>query len=109
MTMGYNKDAKPETIAADKNGIIHITAPQDERVILDLSRPAADYYAGYLQVMDQLRPLPPGASIDSKNGIFYWLPGPASFGKYHLVFITKSETGLVSKKFVTLEITPKFN
>jgi hypothetical protein len=109
MTIGYKKDAKPETIAADKNGIIHITAPQDERVVLDLSRPSAGYYTGYLQVMDQLRPLPPGASIDTESGIFYWQPGPASFGKYHLVFIAKSETGLISKKFVTIEITPKFN
>ncbi len=105
---GYREDSEPGEIAAGKNGMIYISIPQDERIVLDLSQSPASSYTGYLEVNGRLRSLPPGASLDTKNGIFYWQPGPASFGKYHLVFITKNETGPVSKKFVTIEITPKF-
>jgi len=108
MTVGYKNDAEPRTIPADKNGIIHITVPQDERIVLDLSRPSAGYYTGYLQVMDQLRPLPPGTSLDSKTGILYWQPGPASFGKYQLVLISTDTTGITTRKEVTIEVAPKF-
>jgi hypothetical protein len=108
MRTGYRQGVKPKNITADQNGMIHISLPQDERLVLDLSQPPAQSYTGYLKVNRQLRPLPPGASMDTKNGIFYWQPGPASFGKYYLVFITKSETDRANKKYVTIEITPKF-
>jgi hypothetical protein len=108
MTTGYKKDSKTRTTTADKNGIIHITIPQDERIVIDLNHPQARSYTGYLQVMNQLRPLPPGASLNAKDGIFYWQPGPASFGKYQLVFISTGKTGKTGKKKVTIEIIPKF-
>jgi len=108
MATGYKKDAKPATIPADKNGIIHITAPQDERIVLDLSQPPGRSYTGYMKVNQQLRPLPPGASIDAKDGILYWQPGPASFGKYQLVFISTDTSGKTAKKEVTIEIVSKF-
>lgn len=108
MTIGYKKDVKPRTIPANKDGIIHITAPQDERIVLDLSQPHVRFYSGYMKVNHQLRPLPPGASIDTKDGILYWQPGPASFGKYQLVFILTGKTGKSSRKEVTIETIPKF-
>jgi len=108
MTTGYKEDVKPGTIPADKNGMINVTVPQDERIVLDLSQPHGLSYTGYLKVNHLLRPLPPGASMDSKNGVLYWQPGPAAFGKYQLVFITTGKTGLSSQKEVTLEITPKY-
>lgn len=108
MTTGYKEDSKPRTIPAGKNGMIHVAVPQDERIVLDLSQPYGLSYTGYLKVNHLLRPLPPGVSMDSKNGVLYWQPGPASFGKYQLVFITTGKTGLISQKEVTLEITPKY-
>jgi hypothetical protein len=108
MATGYKKDAKPATIPADKNGMIHITVPQDERIVLDLSQPQGRSYTGYMKVNQQLRPLPPGASINAKNGTFYWQPGPASFGKYQLVFISTGKTGKTIKREATIEIVPKF-
>jgi hypothetical protein len=108
MTTGYKENVKPGTILAGKNGTINITVPQDERIVLDLSQPYGLSYTGYLKVNHLLRPLPPGASMDSKNGVLYWQPGPAAFGKYQLVFITTGKTGLMSQKEVTLEITPKY-
>jgi hypothetical protein len=108
MTTGYEKNIKPVIIPTDKNGIIHITVPQDERMVLDLRQPRVHSYIGYMKVNRELRKLPPGASMDTKSGMFYWQPGPASFGKYHLVFLTKTKTGMINKIFVTIEITPKF-
>jgi hypothetical protein len=104
MRTGYRQGVEPKIITANQNGMIYIAIPQDERIVLDLSQPRVHSYTGYLKVNRQLRPLPPGASMDTKNGIFYWQPGPASFGKYHLVFLIKSETGRTGKK-----ITPKFS
>ncbi len=108
MTIGYKKDVKPRTIPANKDGIIHITAPQDERIVLDLSQAHVRSYFGYMKVNHQLRPLPPGASIDAKHGILYWQPGPASFGKYQLVVISTDTTGKTSRKEFMIEIVPKF-
>jgi hypothetical protein len=109
MTMGYKKDAESRIIPSDKNGINHITVPQDERIVLDLRQPAGRSYIGYMKVDQQLRPLPPGASIDAKNGILYWQPGPASFGKYQLVFISTDKTGKTYRKEFTIEVVPKFS
>lgn len=108
MRTGYRQGVEPKIITANQNGMIYIAIPQDERIVLDLSQPHVVSYTGYLKINRQLRPLPPGALMDKKNGTFYWQPGPASFGKYLLVFLTKSETGRVNKKYVTIEITPKF-
>lgn len=108
MRTGYGKAIESKRITANQNGMIYISIPQDERIVLDLGQPHVRSYTGYMKVDSQLRPLPPGATMDTNNGIFYWQPGPASFGKYHLVFITKNETGMINKKFVTIEISPKF-
>ena len=107
MKTGYREDSEPGEIIAEKNGMFYISSPQDERIVLDISQPYIISYCGYMKVNGRLRSLPPGASMDTKNGIFYWQPGPASFGTYHLVFITKNEIGTASKKYVTIEITPK--
>jgi hypothetical protein len=109
MKTGYREDSEPGEIIAEKNGMFYISSPQDERIVLDISQPYIISYCGYMKVNGRLRSLPPGASMDTKNGIFYWQPGPASFGTYHLVFITKNEIGTASKKYVTIEITPKFS
>ncbi|UCH95835.1 MAG: hypothetical protein JSV88_03050 [Candidatus Aminicenantes bacterium] len=104
---GYKQGEDPKIITAHQNGMIYISIPQDERIVLDLSQPPVRSYSGYMKVNSQLRPLPPGASMDRKKGIFYWQPGPASFGKYHLVFITKSETGRTGKKIVIPPLSTK--
>jgi hypothetical protein len=108
MRTGYGEDSKSRKMIADKNGAILITLPQEERMVLDVSQPLAASYSAYMIINGGLRPLPPGASLDKNKGFFYWLSGPASYGKYHLVFIAQHQTGAVVKKYVTLDITPKF-
>jgi hypothetical protein len=108
ISTGYGKEIDSRTVTADKDGMIYISIPQDERIVLDLSQPRAQSYTGYLKVNDHLRPLPPGSSLDS-SGTFYWQPGYVSFGKYHMIFISKDKTGKTGKKIIIIEITPKIS
>jgi hypothetical protein len=62
---------------------------------------------GYLEVYDRLNPLPIGSTLDTKNGIFYWHPGPGFLGQFNLVFVIESPTGQSFKKPVTITIEPK--
>ncbi len=65
-------------------------------------------FIGFMISGQQLKPLPIGSTLDFKNGIFYWLPGPGFAGEYQFVFITKSEGGTLQKKNVNVTIHPKF-
>jgi hypothetical protein len=60
-------------------------------------------YAGYLVVNGELRALPVGSSLDSA-GTFYWHPGTAFFGVYHLLFVRTSCEGSRERIPVTVTI-----
>jgi hypothetical protein len=62
---------------------------------------------GYLEVNSRLSPMPIGSTLDTKNGIFYWHPGPGFFGRYKLVFVIESPGGQSYKKPVVITIEPK--
>jgi hypothetical protein len=36
-------------------------------------------YTGFLVIGDQLKSLPIGSTLDTKNGIFTWQPGPGFY------------------------------
>jgi len=74
-----------------------------ERVELQLP----NVCAGYLAVGGKYKPLPVGSTLDTENGMFYWLPGPAFLGKFNLVFIMKNPDGTMSKKNITIAVNPK--
>ena len=67
------------------------------------------YWQGYRVFGDQLRPLPVGSSLDSREGIFRWLPGPGFLGEFRLVFMAVREDGVLSKRNITIRIAPKFS
>jgi hypothetical protein len=104
---GYGKD-EPGTLTADSEGIIHITVPQDQRIVLHLGQSNEHLRAGYLVNGSRLQRLPIGSSINLQKGIFYWQVSSAFFGKYNLIFILEDQTGQLSKKLVHTEIVPKF-
>ncbi|NIM15947.1 MAG: hypothetical protein GTO45_28435 [Candidatus Aminicenantes bacterium] len=104
---GYGKD-EPGTLTANREGIIHITVPQDQRIVLHLGQPNEHLQAGYLVNGSRLQTLPIGSSINYQKGIFYWQVSSAYFGKYKLVFILEDQAGQLSKKIVHAEIVPKF-
>jgi hypothetical protein len=61
-------------------------------------------WSGYLVVGNELRPLPIGSTLDSRQGVFFWQPGPGFLGTYRFVFVD-GRTGL--KKSVAMTIKPR--
>ena len=99
----------PET-----NGSIRIQIPEVSRVVVSLhekatreSEAARSRYEAYELVLGQLRPLPIGASFDSRNGVLYWQPGPGFLGEYEIVFLRNEAGGGSSRRTVKITIVPK--
>jgi hypothetical protein len=63
-------------------------------------------FDGYLIVGNHFKPLPIGSTLDRTRGIFYWMPGIGYYGEYRFVFSAETTRGR-SKKYVTINITPK--
>ncbi len=61
----------------------------------------AGRYAAYEIVLGELRPLPIGASIDARDGILYWQPGPGFSGEYRFVIVDR-EAGTKKSILVTI-------
>jgi len=125
---GYRKDQPTETVFPDINGSIRIRIPEVSRVAVYLNEnkiPERDVekkdrgrrlllnsaaksldetgYEAYELVLGQLRPLPIGASFDSRDGVFSWQPGPGFLGEFTIVFL-KKEPGSSTLKIITIEI-----
>ncbi len=104
ITTGYKENSSPIPIFADENNnVIQIHIPELERVEVHLGSALAE---GYMQVGEELRPLPVGSTLDKANGIFYWWPGPGFIGKYDFVFMTKNSSGEKTKKRIQIVINP---
>jgi len=98
MKKGYTPGIASQTVYPDGKGIINIEIKELERIEVqmagDMALEAADaVYSGFLRVGEQLQPLPPGSTLDSHNGVFYWQPGPGFLGRYDFVFIMKNGSG----------------
>jgi len=107
ITTGFSNQTESTTNTPTPDGITQISIPQDQRLVIDMKLPSNRSTNVYMQVGDHLRPLPPGASLDREKGFFYWQPGPASLGKYSLIFIYENKTGNTVKKPVNIVITTK--
>ena len=108
VSTGTNGNRKPTAVFPAEDGVIHISIPQDQLLVVDLKLPTAQAHYAYMEVGEALRLLPPGASLDRAKGILYWLPGPAAFGKYSLVLVSQDNTGNCIKKRIQVDITPKY-
>jgi hypothetical protein len=90
---GYRPDIDPQMIHPDDEGIINIEIKELERVeirlegTMGLAPLSLSNYSGFLVIEDRLRSLPIGATLDTKNGIFSWQPGPGLYGTYEFVFL----------------------
>jgi hypothetical protein len=107
---GYDRDAFEQTLYPDNTGIITIGLKEDERVGIvfsPVSAPGSTTY-GYMMLGKQRLLLPVGSTLDNTTGIFSWQPGPGFFGLYRFVFVEKSNSGKVTRKFVNVVIKPKY-
>jgi len=87
--------------------INNLTIKELEYVALRLSDKDQSVTRGFLAMNDRLSPLPIGSTLDTKNGIFFWHPGPGFLGQFNLVFVIESPSGQSFKKPVTITIEPK--
>ena len=109
MFTGAKTGSIPEILYPGERGNIDIEIKELERIEIHLSGQDANFtYTGYLEVGEQLWPLPIGSTLDTEKGIFYWSPGPGFVGLYPLVFVGKESDGEMSKKLININIVPKF-
>jgi phosphodiesterase/alkaline phosphatase D-like protein len=85
----------------------NLTIKELEYVALKLVDEDQSVTRGFLAVNDRLNPLPIGSTLDIKNGIFFWHPGPGFLGQFHLVFVIESPSGQSFNKLMTITIEPK--
>jgi hypothetical protein len=50
--------------------------------------------------------LPIGSTLDTRNGVFYWQPGPGFIGTYRFIFVMKGTNGPVRRE-AAIAIKPK--
>jgi hypothetical protein len=100
---GFRKDIEAATIPVDNSGVTPIEINQLERIELQISEDSL-VIAGYMVVGEQLRPLPPGSTLDAKTGTFHWITAPGFSGQYHLVFVVKDQNGKLTRKDIIVKI-----
>ena len=96
---GFGKNAKLRKISPHDNGTM-ISIKELERVEIHL--PHATTRTGHLVVGEKLKPLPTGSTLDTKNNVFYWMPGPGFLGDYTFEF-----TGKAKRSRITIKISPR--
>jgi len=125
---GFRDAGTYEVMNPDALGVRNFEIEEVERVVISLDSPAelpsegreergkrssnrdsveltgAVRWSGYLVVGNKLRLLPIGSTLDTRNGVFYWQPGPGSIGEFRFVFVDGRDG---KKKFVTLIARPK--
>jgi hypothetical protein len=125
---GYNREIEPQTLYPDEDGVVNIRIRELERVEIRLSEGTRElaplsyaplpngnkfknsHWTGFQLIGSQLRSLPIGSFLDSKNGIFSWTPGPGHYGLYTLLFIKKgmASPGEGKKYHIQIKILPRF-
>jgi Leucine-rich repeat (LRR) protein len=113
---GYNHEQSREEKRYGHNEPGHIDIPELGRVELHLAGESEEEksnsntnisFQGYQLAGFGVWPLPTGSYLDKKRGIFYWQPGVAFLGDYHLVFIKTGPLGKHRRKDVRITIHPR--
>jgi hypothetical protein len=118
---GYNQYIEPGIIYPDDRGDITIEIKELQRIevwlsegtrglasLSNSSESSTSVPGGFQLMGDRLATLPIGSFLDSKNGIFSWVPGPGFLGDYKFAFIDKSKTGEMKQRLITVRIRPQF-
>jgi len=92
------------SVYPDENGLISVEIKELERIEIHFYE---DTEAGQAFRIKNRLPLPTGSTLDSKNGIFYWMPGPGFVGEYRFDFMETNPNGSISKRNIVIRILPK--
>jgi hypothetical protein len=102
---GFNRNEVPLKSYPDEKGNITIKIRELERLEIHFFDPTLNVEPRTLNISL----LPPGSTLDTDRGIFYWQPGPGYIGDYWLIFIVNERNGIQKRKNVLLKIFPKFS
>jgi hypothetical protein len=108
VSIGYNDYLVPRQVFPDESGTTKIRVKELDRVKIKLSREVA-FMNGYQLVNNQLRPLPPGFTLDAKNSTILWQMGVGFKGNYDYLFLITTSDGQRIKKRVTIQVSAKDN
>lgn len=100
---GYNLSGAQKMIYPDESGKITIEIRELERIEIHFPEPGLSDEPRRLNIF----PLPIGAVVDQKKGIFYWQPGPGYIGSYELEVIEQIGDE-VKQRLITIGIKPRF-
>jgi hypothetical protein len=85
---GHGHGDRRAQLLPDATGRRLVLGHEVERVVVDASAAHASSYEAYAVVGGELKPLPVGASFDSRRGILYWQPGVGYTGDYDFAIVT---------------------
>jgi hypothetical protein len=107
---GFGKTCEFVQTFAGDNGRIEIVIEPVERLEIRLW-PGRNFekndgfrFEGYSMNMGRTGPLPVGSTLDSKNGVFYWMPGPGFAGTFHMEFVRIDLSGNAVKRIIDVRI-----
>lgn len=105
---GLDDNGRRFRVFSDESGVFTVQAEEMERLVIGLSRNET-VVAGYLATGETLRPLPIGSTLDRAAGTFYWQLSQGFVGGYRLVFIQQSEEFGTRKRYIDVNVAPKFS
>ncbi|MCP5051045.1 MAG: hypothetical protein GY940_28030 [bacterium] len=108
---GFRKDLEHQSVYPDKDGAVTVEIKELERLEIQFTQwgqGAADPQVDSQVETMNLSPLPIGSTLDGKDGIFYWSPGPGFLGNYEFVFIRTGGNRSTTLVKLNVKITPRF-
>jgi predicted phosphodiesterase len=112
---GYNPNDAPLVVYPGEEGIITIEIKELERLEIrfnnDFTTDESGTGSSTLNIEPRtlnISPLPIGSTLDTKKGVFYWLPGPGFVGSYRLLFIVKGQNEEKELKDIIVKIGPGY-
>ena len=106
---GWASDATVRAYPVNQAGRAVLRGDELDRFELWLAGDArqGDAFTGYVQVGDDLTPLPVGSHLNESTGTFVWSPGVGFIGNYDLLFVEWSGGDPIAQRHVRIAIAPK--
>jgi hypothetical protein len=106
---GWASDATVRAYPVNQAGRAVLRGDELDRFELWLAGDArqGDAFTGYVQVGDDLAPLPVGSHLNASTGTFVWSPGVGFIGNYDLLFVEWSGGDPIAQRHVRIAIAPK--
>ena len=100
----YRESSNPN-LRLTVDGTTFLQVEETGRVVLKLNGTGGHRFFGW--GTDETKPLPIGSTLDSKNGVFYWTPGPGFLGEHILHFAVSDGVSRSQPVMVVVNIGPK--